>query len=635
MNIHQILKQYWGYDQFRPLQEDIVRSVLAGKDTLALLPTGGGKSVCFQVPGMALDGLCLVISPLIALMKDQVENLKKIGIPAAALVSGMSQHEIDLILNHAVFGQLKFLYVSPERLESRAFLDNLKQMKIGLLAIDEAHCISQWGYDFRPPYLNIANLRQYIPKVPVMALTATATPEVVEDIQEKLSFKEKNVFQKSFLRDNLTYYVIREEDKLNRMLRIIRTVKGAGVIYVRNRRKTREIAEFLVKNNIRATYYHAGLDQKERSSRQAAWISDQTPVIVATNAFGMGIDKPNCRFVIHLDLPDSLEAYFQEAGRGGRDGKSAQAILLYETIDKNNLEKNFNETYPELAFIKSVYHALGNYFQIPVGSGKHAVCDFDLKTFSDQYKMKPTEVYSALKFLEKEGLLLLSEEINLPSKLFISVDKETLYRFQVERADFDPFIKMLLRSYGGLFTDYIKISESEIASRLHTAEEKVKKTLEDLHKLSLIDYVPSPKKPQIIYTTERLDQKDIRISREYYDERKAAARKRLDAVLQYAESHTRCRSQLLLGYFGETESRRCGKCDVCLKCNRLELSQLEFDRMKDILKPALQMQNLSLEELLELLNEFPQERAIKFVQWLADEEVIVQDKNEKFRWHKS
>jgi len=419
----QILLKHWGYSSFRPLQEEIIQSVLDGKDTLALLPTGGGKSICYQIPAIAKEGLCLVISPLIALMKDQVDSLKKRNIQAAAIYSGMHSNEIDLVISNAKFGKTKLLYISPERLETTSMRDAISRMKINLLAVDEAHCISQWGYDFRPPYLQIATIRPFIPDVPILALTATATPKVVRDIQQKLEFQKENLFQQSFERQNLIYVVIREEDKLKRLLKITQKVKGPGIIYVRNRRETKKIATFLSKNSIPADYYHAGLDPKTRDRKQQAWMSEEKRVIVSTNAFGMGIDKPNVRFVVHLDLPECIEAYFQEAGRGGRDMKRSYAILLYEKADILDARHNLKKAYPGLNTIKDIYQALGNYFQLPIGSGMDESFEFDISGFSEQFKFQPVIVYNALRFLEKEGYVMLNEGMNNPSRIFIKANK--------------------------------------------------------------------------------------------------------------------------------------------------------------------------------------------------------------------
>ena len=409
--IHQILKQHWGYDKFRPLQEDIILSVMENRDTMALLPTGGGKSICFQVPALAKDGLCIVISPLIALMKDQVMNLKKRGVKAAAIFSGMPQEKIRIAIDNCLFDkEMKFLYVSPERLKTDLFRVNLKRMNISMIAVDEAHCISQWGYDFRPPYLEIAEIRQFFPDVPVLALTATATPEVVKDIQEKLKFKKENVFQKSFLRDNLTYYVVKEQDKQGRMLRIMQRYAGTGIVYVRNRRKTRETAEFLQRNGISADFYHAGLSGEERDRKQQEWMDGKTRVIVSTNAFGMGIDKPDVRFVIHIDIPDTLEGYFQEAGRGGRDLKPSIAVLLYDDSDLRDLQRNFNSSFPPLEFIQQVYKTLCNDLYIPIGSGENESYPIDLAEFAKKHQWNPVEVYNSVKLMEKTGAILLEDD---------------------------------------------------------------------------------------------------------------------------------------------------------------------------------------------------------------------------------
>ncbi|MDR2907435.1 MAG: RecQ family ATP-dependent DNA helicase [Bacteroidales bacterium] len=631
--IRDILLKYWGHPHFREMQEDIIMSVLHGNDTLALLPTGGGKSICFQVSGLALEGMCLVVSPLIALMRDQVENLEKRGIPAAAITSGMNRFEMELVMNKAITHQLKFLYVSPERLETQTFLNNLPLMKIGLLAIDEAHCISQWGYDFRPPYLNIVNIRTLLPDVPVIALTATATPSVVIDIQNKLRFKKRTVFQKSFARENLTYYVFREEDKLGRLMKIIETVKGAGVVYVRNRKKTQDIADYLNKQGFRATCYHAGLDQSTRNLRQADWIADRTPIIVATNAFGMGIDKPNCRFVVHLDLPDSLEAYFQEAGRGGRDGQRAYAVVLFSGIDKQNLERNFAETYPDIPFIKTTYDKLGDFYNVPVGSGAGASFDFELADFSGAYNLPHVQTYHALRLLERQGLIGFTEDLNIPSKVWIKADKAYLYDFQVRNEKYGGFVETLLRSYGGLFSDFVKIRESDLARRMKIQEEQVVIALKNLMKWDILEYIPSPKKPQVQFIQERIRSTGIQLNPDVYRERKDAARQRLNAVLHYAESTNHCRSQLLLDYFGETGSKRCGRCDYCIKRNQAELSDVEFDRMVEIVKPLLEWKPTPLADIQTALPMFSERKIRLFLQWLLDNDKIKPTDDGDFVWN--
>lgn len=632
MTIQQILLKYWGYPSFRPMQEEIIQSILDGKDTLALLPTGGGKSITFQVPALAKEGICLVISPLIALMKDQVDNLKKRGIHAAAIYSGMHPDEIDIVLNNCRLGENKLLYVSPERLVTEKMRDAIRRMNINLIAVDEAHCISQWGYDFRPPYLRITEIREFLPSVPVLALTATATSEVIKDIQEKLTFKQPNVLRKSFERKNLTYYVLKEEDKFRRLEKIIKTVKGCGIVYVRNRKHTKEIADFLTKKRISATYYHAGLDPKERVKRQNEWMTEQKSVIVATNAFGMGIDKPNVRFVIHVDLPDSVEAYFQEAGRAGRDEKRSYAILLYETSDIINARHNLSVTYPELSMIKSVYQALGNSFQIPLGAGRDVSFDFDISQFSDRYKFSSAIVFNALKLLEKEGYLILSEGIHEPSGIHIKADKESLYRFQVENVAYDDFIKLILRSYSGIFSGFVKIHEDELARRANLTRPKVIELLKKLDKVGVLDYQQQTGKPQIIYSEGLLDAKHLSISPENYKYRINDAERRLDAVINYAESLHKCRSQALLTYFGETGAKRCGKCDVCIERNKIELNDLEFETILMQIKPVLLSGSYTLRELVDIPKNMQEDKIIKVIQWLADSGKIILDEERKYHW---
>lgn len=632
--LQQILLRHWGYAAFRPLQEDIIQSILDGKDTLALLPTGGGKSLCFQVPALAREGICIVISPLIALMKDQVDNLKKRGIKAAALYTGMHRDEIDLILGNCRFGDIKLLYISPERLKTDKLKETIRRMNINLLAVDEAHCISQWGYDFRPPYLEIAEIRQLIPNTPVLALTATATPKVVIDIQKRLEFKKENVFQKSFERKNLTYLVLKEEDKLNRLVRIVNKVKGTGIVYVRNRRQTKEIAEFLKKNKISADFYHAGLDPKIRDKRQSSWTSEEIRIIVSTNAFGMGIDKPNVRLVVHLDLADSLEAYFQEAGRGGRDEKRAYAVLLYEQSDLINARHNLAMTFPELKIIRNVYQALCNYYQIPVGMGKDDRYDFDLPSFADQYGFQPVVVYHCLKFLEKEGYLLLNEGFHNPSRVYIKAEKEELYRFQVEHAAFDPLIKTMLRSYGGILSDFTTINESEIARRCNVPTAKVISGLKYLESHHLLDYTPQTDKPQIVFALDRVDIQYLSISNENYRDRLKEAEKRLDKMINYAETTNRCRSQELLAYFGESNTKRCGKCDVCIERNKVDLNELEFNNIIEQIKPLLRTKPCTLAEIVAATRQVNEDKVLRAVQWLVENEKILVNKEREYIWNK-
>lgn len=632
MNINQILLKYWGYSSFRPLQEEIIQSVLDGRDTLALLPTGGGKSITFQVPAMAKEGLCLVITPLISLMQDQVENLKKKGIKAAAIHSGMITAEIDSALHNCRYGDNKLLYISPERLTTDKMRDALKRIKVNLIAVDESHCISQWGYDFRPPYLRIAEIREYLPSVPILALTATATPEVIKDIQAKLRFRVPNVFRKSFERKNITYFVFKEEDKRKRILNIIKKMKGAGIIYVRNRRQTKEISDWLSHQGITSTFYHAGLDAKQREKSQVAWMKETKQVIVATNAFGMGIDKPNVRFVIHLDLPDSVEAYFQEAGRAGRDEKDAVAVLLYEQADIIEARKNLDSTYPELQKIKDIYQALGNWLKIPVGSGKDHMAEFDMGDFCENYNFPPVIVFNALKFLEKEGFLVLSDSVHTPSRVFIKTDKESLYRFQVENEFYDPFIKTLLRSYSGILSGFCAIREEDIAKRTNLTTDKVIEFLVKLSKLGVLDYVPRTENPRIAFLENRIESKDLTLSPEYYRDRFRDAQQRTEAMIHYAESTHKCRSQALLAYFGEAEARRCGKCDVCIQRNKIELTDLDFNSLLKEIKPLLKTKPSSLEELVSMATSVSEDKVIRAIQWLLDNDKIEMNRERQYFW---
>jgi ATP-dependent DNA helicase RecQ len=589
-----------------------------GEDTLALLPTGGGKSICYQVPAMAMEGLCLVISPLIALMKDQVDALKEKGIPAAAVHSGMHRSEQESVLSNARHGALKLLYLSPERLANERIRELIRKTKICLLAVDEAHCVSQWGYDFRPPYLKIADIRSLIPGVPVLALTATATTRVVQDIMYRLQFRKDHVLRMSFERKNLAYIVIREEDKHGRLLRIFNKVKGPGVVYVRNRRETKLIAEHLKRNGIKADFYHAGLLQKQRDARQSAWIREETRIMVATNAFGMGIDKANVRVVVHMDLPECLESYFQEAGRAGRDEKKAYAILLYEEADLLRANENLEQSFPGLPLIRSVYQALGNYYRLPVGSGADLSFDIDLQDFASQYNLKPLVAYNALKFLEKEGYIMLSDAVHRPSRIMVKADKETLYRFQVENEFYDLLLKTILRSYTGVLTDFVTLSEAELSRRSGIPAPELIKHLKRLEQLKIIDYLPATDKPQLTWLDDRLDGKDIRISPVYYRDREKEARERLKHMTAYAESTGECRSLMLLSYFGEKGARRCGRCDVCLERNKLELNDLEFDRINAMIFPQLAEGPKDIKTLVEACSPIHEDKVIMAVRWMMD-----------------
>lgn len=625
--IHDILEKYWGHTSFRSLQEEIINSVLEGNDTLALLPTGGGKSICFQVPAMAREGICIVISPLIALMKDQVENLTARGIKAIAITSSMHKREIDIALDNCVHGKIKFLYLSPERLETDIVKARLPKMNINLITIDESHCISQWGYDFRPSYLKIELLRDLLPKVPFLALTATATPEVVKDIQQKLRFKKANVLQKSFERKNVAYIVLNEEDKLARLVKIANNVKGTGIVYVRNRKKTQDIANYLKSHSISADFYHAGLDAKTRDLRQSNWITDKTRVIVCTNAFGMGIDKPDVRFVVHIDLPESPEAYFQEAGRAGRDEKKAFAILLYNNGDKIELQRNVEVSFPEMDEIRQTYQALANYYQIPSGSGLGTVHNFDISAFCDQYKLQPITVFNSLKFIEREGYITLSDAFFLPSRIKLEVNRDDLYKFQISNPAYDLFIKLLLRSYAGLFDNFEKVSEFDLAKKLNMKQEDVVKRLNLLHQQKIITYAPHTELPQLTFTMPRVDTKDLSLSKENFLSLKKRATERMEAVLHYAESTHKCRSQLLLAYFGETNTDPCGQCDVCLEEKRKVLHTDEYENISNQIKQLLALHPMELKMLVNSITDVHEDKIIHTIQWMIDNEQLKYDTN--------
>lgn len=621
-----ILSKYWGYPSFRPMQEDIVDSVIDGKDTLALLPTGGGKSICFQVPAMTMEGICIVITPLISLMKDQVMHLKKIGIPAAAVFSGMHPNEIELAYNQAAFGMLKFLYVSPERIMTDAFIEALRKMKVCLLAVDESHCISQWGYDFRPPYLKIAEIRQYIPDTPVMALTATATPKVVDDIQFRLGFKKNNVFQTSYERKNVTYNVIHEADKYGLMFRLLGKMhKGSGIVYVRSRKRTKVIAEWLQSAGISASFYHAGLDAKLRDYRQQLWMDGKIKVIVATNAFGMGIDKPDVRLVIHLDLPDSLEAYFQEAGRAGRDLQDSEAFLLVADTDINKLRENLCSSYPDLDKIKQIYNALGNYLQIPLGAGENQTYNFDINAFAQYYNFGLLEVYNTIKLIEKEGLVVTSEALNTPSKVFIKASREDLYRFQIEYKEYDILIKFLLRNIPGVLSDFVNIREESISQKTEMPVEKIERQLRNLDSMNFLTYIPRNDKPQIQYFTERLDTKHFSLSDEVYSKRKEDAAKRVMAVIDFVNNDKDCRSVQLLRYFGEDIKKNCCKCDVCSTKSRTDLGNAEFQEISKVITDILQKNNSNVSDIIGIVSAYNEEKVIAVLRWMIDNNVIRQD----------
>lgn len=559
-----ILKQYWGYDRFRGIQEDIIDSISKNKDTLGLMPTGGGKSITFQVPALAKEGMCLVITPLIALMKDQVQNLKKRGIKALAIYSGMSRQDIIITLENCIFGNYKFLYISPERLDTELFRTKLQKMHISMITVDESHCISQWGYDFRPAYLKIAEIRELLPDVPVLALTATAPPEVVKDIQARLHFRHKNVFRMSFERNNLAYIVRKTENKTAELLHILRSMPGSAIIYARNRRRTKEITELLNNEHITADFYHAGLDDATKDIRQHRWQSGESRVMVATNAFGMGIDKPDVRIVIHMDLPDSIEAYFQEAGRAGRDGQKAYAVILYAKSDKTTLHKRILDTFPEKEYIRDVYEHLQYYYQMAMGDGLDCVREFNIEDFCRKFKYFPVPVDSALRILTQAGYLEYTAEQDSTSRILFTIRRDELYRLREMGEDMDRLIQAVLRSYTGVFTDYTYINEASLAICTGLTRRQIYEMLVHLAKLRIVSYIPHKKTPYIIYTRERVEAQRIHISPEVYEHRKARYETRINAMLDYVTNDTVCRSRMLLDYFGERNEHNCGQCDTCI-----------------------------------------------------------------------
>ena len=582
MNKYQeILKQYWGYDSFRDLQEEIITSIGEGKDTLGLMPTGGGKSITFQVPALAQEGICIVITPLIALMKDQVQNLRKREIKALAIYSGMTRQEILTALENCIFGNYKFLYISPERLDTEIFRTKLRSMKVSMITVDESHCISQWGYDFRPAYLKIAEIRELLPEVPVLALTATATPEVVTDIQARLKFREGNVFRMSFERKNLAYIVRKTDNKTKELLYILQRISGSAIIYVRNRRRTKEITELLMNEGITADFYHAGLDNAVKDLRQKRWQSGEVRVMVATNAFGMGIDKPDVRIVLHLDLPDSPEAYFQEAGRAGRDGEKAYAVILYSKSDKTTLHKRMVDTFPDKEYILNVYEHLQYYYQMAMGDGFQCIREFNLEEFCRKFKYFPVPVDSALKILTQAGYLEYTDEQDNSSRILFTIRRDELYKLREMGKEAEALIQSILRSYTGVFTDYAYISEESLAIRTGLTRQQIYNILVTLTKRRIVDYIPRKKTPYIIYTRERLELRFLHIPPSVDEERKARYEARIKAMEEYVTTENVCRSRMLLRYFGEKNEHNCGQCDVCLsKRATNDLSEESYEEVK-------------------------------------------------------
>ena len=578
--IHDILKRYWGYDSFRPRQEEIIMSVLDGRDTLGLLPTGGGKSITFQVPAMVFEGITVVVTPLISLMKDQVDNLRAAGIRAVCLHSGLSRAEHRLALDRCRLGKAKLMYVSPEKLQSATFIDQLRSMDVSFLVVDEAHCISQWGYDFRPSYLKISLIRELFPDIPVLALTASATPVVVDDIMDKLGFKERNVYARSFSRDNLSYIVRNDFDKERRLINVLTNTSGSAIVYVRSRRRTREIADMLVRNGISADYYHAGLDATEKNEKQNNWKTDGVRVMVATNAFGMGIDKPDVRTVVHYDIPSSLEEYYQEAGRAGRDGKEAFAVLLVSRADKGRLTRMLSEMFPPKDFIRRVYELAGNFVNVAVGDGYNSLYEFNFALFLKTYDLPPLTTRSAMRLLTQAQYFEFVEEVTMQSRVMITANKSELYSVKLDEAG-ERVFNMLLRSYTGLFADFVYINESVIARRADVDDQKVYETMLQLSRMHILQYVPRKSTPYLYYTTSRELPKYIDMPRSVYEDQYKRLKERIEAMKRFSFGDDDCRVNVMLRYFGEKPEAPCGKCDVCRSRNRNRLTKGDKQSIKD------------------------------------------------------
>lgn len=625
-----ILKKYWNFDDFRDVQGEIIETILAKKDTLALLPTGGGKSICYQVPGLVMEGVCLVISPLIALMEDQIRQLKANGIMAVTINASMGKREIDIALDNVVYGNIKFLYVSPERLKSELFQARFAKMKINLIAIDEAHCISEWGYDFRPSYLDIAALREIHPKVPFLALTATATEDVVEDIQKKLGFKSKNVIRKSFERKNLTYNTGKTINKLNRIEHFLLKNPSSGIIYNSTRKNVKELCLYLRERKISVDFYHAGLTYKERKTAQTLWMENKAKVIVATNAFGMGIDKPDVRFVLHADLPQSIEAYFQEAGRGGRDGLPSVANLYYTKQDIKNLQTKVAQKFPPIETIKMIYTALGNHFQLAYGTGKDEVFAVDLWLFSEKYNQNLIEVYNSLKFLELCNFIALSENYKMPSRIKMLGNNHEMYNYQVKNEDYNKVIQFILRSEMGVYEDYVTINEGKIAQKTELAEKEVKKILTYLDSVQLIHYIPRSDLPTITYLTERLTENNLSISPVFYHDRKKVTLKKMKSMIDFVETDV-CKSEFLLRYFGESNTHPCGKCSSCVKNQQknLEMSARIMEAIHELSEEA---NPVLIINLISYFSDLEENNLMENLRLLQDDQKIEIDRMGKTVW---
>ena len=618
-DIHEILKKYWGYNSFRELQEEIITSILNGYDTLGLLPTGGGKSITFQVPTLAIEGMAIIVTPLISLMKDQVDNLVARGIKATYIHSGLSIGEIRRTLDKCTFGKYKFLYISPERIASETFIDKLRFMPVKLIVVDEAHCISQWGYDFRPSFLNICKIRDIFPGVPILALTATATPDVVKDIMDKLKFNNGKIFSKSFARTNLTYVVRRTDDKVSQLIKIFWKVPGSGIVYARSRAKTKQIAEALTSHGISADYYHAGLENNDKADRQNKWKSGETRVMVATNAFGMGIDKPDVRIVAHIDIPNSIEEYYQEAGRAGRDGKKSFVILLVKNTDKAVLKKRISDSFPDKDFIKKVYERVGNFLDVPVGEGYNQVYDFNFILFCRTFKYPVIPTHSALEILTKSGYLDFIEEIDTQSRVMILAPKEELYHLPGDNPNLDIVLQAILRTYSGLFADYVYINEALISSRFKIEPQVIYDSLLALTKMHILHYIPRKRTPYIYYTTSRELPKYITIPRNAYESLRDKMTKRINEIIKYAYSDNMCREQIIREYFGETDVKPCGHCDYCIEKKRS--SQYTINDIIDGIMYMLSLKSRNLTDFYETLS-FPKKAIVTTLSQLVNEGFI-------------